>query len=506
MIGFSILAIYFIASLFLFSYSVNCYVLILFYLRRFRKGNDANHKLIVESQTWWNNPERVPRVTTQVPLYNELNVAERVIRAVAAMDYPEGKHEIQILDDSTDETKSLVDQVVSTLKSTGLDIHVVRRSDRVGFKAGALDAGTRIAKGEFLAVFDGDFVPKPDFLKKMVPFFLNDGKVGLVQARWGHLNKEDSMLTRTQSLGIDGHFIIEQSARAFTGLFMNFNGTAGMWRKQTIVEAGGWKHDTLTEDLDLSYRAQLAGWKASFVPEVVVPAELPNNVAAFKSQQFRWAKGSIQTALKLLPALGRSDLSCLQKVQGFFHLTHFAIHPFMVILALLGLPFSVVAESQLPTNLFFTAGLIMSLATFAPCTLYWFSQKHTGIPWHFRLIRIPLLMITGVGIAISNARAVIEALIGKQSDFIRTPKMGNAPLKTYRVKMPILPLLEIALSGYCWYSVFQFFPLGKWFVAPFLFINALGFGYIGFLGLMQSWRPGNPLKRFKWTKLESAPA
>ena len=285
---------------------------------------------------------------------------------------------------------------------------------------------------------------------------------------------------------------------------MNFNGTAGIWRKQAIIDAGGWSHDTLTEDLDLSYRAQMAGWKATFVPDVIVPAELPETVAAFKSQQFRWAKGSIQTAIKLFPTLIKSDLSVFQKVQAYFHLTHYSIHPFMVLLAILGLPVILAADSRITTALFLGIGSLMSLATFAPSTLYWFSQKQAGIHWAKRLVGIPILMFTGVGIAISNTRAVIEALIGVESAFIRTPKSGDKALKIYTVNMPIMPILEIVLSLYCWYSVARFFPLNKWFVAPFLVIYAIGFGYIGALGLIQGTVIGRLTGRIK--KPESAPA
>jgi cellulose synthase/poly-beta-1,6-N-acetylglucosamine synthase-like glycosyltransferase len=499
-----IISIYFVASLFLFSYGMNCYVVVWLFLRSYRKGQKNNASIEEASKNLWDNHENVPTITTQIPLYNELNVAERAIRAAAAMDYPAGKHEVQVLDDSTDETRLIVDQVAEELRKEGKDVTVFRRSSRVGYKAGALEEGTNQAKGEFLAVFDSDFVPQKDFLKRLIPFFLNDSKVGLVQARWGHLNKDYSLLTHTQSLGIDGHFIIEQSARAFSGLYMNFNGTAGIWRKQTIVDAGGWEHDTLTEDLDLSYRAQLAGWKATFVPDVVVPAEIPQTVAAFKSQQFRWAKGSIQTALKLFPKLIKSDLRFFQKIQAYFHLTHYAIHPFMVTLAILGLPVILAAESRITTGFFVGIGSLMSLATLAPSTLYWFSQKQAGIHWAKRLLGIPILVFTGVGIAISNTRAVLEALLGIQSGFIRTPKSGDKALKQYTVKMPILPILELVLSIYCWYSVVQFFPLNKWFVAPFLIIYAIGFGYIGLLGLVQGTTVGKLTGRSK--KHDAAPA
>ena len=497
MIDLLVIVIYFIASLFLFSYGMNCYVVVWLFLRSFRKGQKNNAAIEQALVDIWDRPEKIPTITTQIPLYNELNVAERVIRAAAAMDYPAGKHEIQVLDDSTDETQLKVDQVAEALRKEGKDVTVVRRTKRVGYKAGALEEGTHQAKGEFLAVFDSDFVPEKDFLKRLVPFFLNDDKVGLVQARWGHINKDYSLFTRTQSLGIDGHFIIEQSARSFSGLYMNFNGTAGIWRKQTVIDAGGWKHDTLTEDLDLSYRAQLAGWKASFVPDVVVPAEIPQTVSAFKSQQFRWAKGSIQTAIKLFPTLLKSKLSFFQKVQAYFHLTHYAIHPFMVTLAILGLPVILAAESRITTGFFVGIGSLMSLATFAPSTLYWFSQKQAGIHWAKRLLGIPLLVFTGVGIAISNTRAVLEAILGVESGFIRTPKSGDKPLKQYKVKMPILPVLELVLSLYCWYSVAQFFPLNKWFVAPFLIIYAVGFGYIGLLGLIQETAIGRWVRRDK---------
>ncbi|MCZ6672793.1 MAG: glycosyltransferase [Verrucomicrobia bacterium] len=497
MIDLTILGIYFAASLFLFSYGMNCYVVVWLYLRSFRRGCETNAAIEKSKASIWDHQDQIPTITTQIPLYNELNVAERAIRAAAALEYPTGKHEVQVLDDSTDETQLRVDQVADELRKQGIDITVIRRKNRIGYKAGALEEGTMQAKGELLAVFDSDFVPNPDFLRRLVPFFLNDSKVGLVQARWGHLNKGHSLFTRTQSLGIDGHFIVEQSARAFSGLYMNFNGTAGIWRKQTIVDAGGWKHDTLTEDLDLSYRAQLAGWKATFVPDVVVPAEIPETVAAFKNQQFRWAKGSIQTALKLLPKLWRSDLSLFQKVQAYFHLTHYAIHPLMVLLALLGLPVILAAESRFTPALILGIGSLMSLATFAPSTLYWFSQKQAGIHWAKRLLGIPILMFTGVGIAISNTRAVLEALLGVESGFVRTPKSGDKALKNYTVKMPILPVLEIVFSLYCWYSVVQFFPLNKWFVAPFLVIYAIGFGYIGLLGLIQGTMAGKMTGRTK---------
>ena len=327
------------ASVGLFLYGANCYVMLALFLRSHRASARAAARTIAEAEARFVHPEGLPLVTTQIPLFNEANVAERAIRAAARIDYPCDRHEIQVLDDSTDETREIVDRTVRELQARGHCIVVLRRTDRTGFKAGALAAALRVATGEFLAIFDADFVPPPRFLRDTLPFFLADDRMGLVQARWGHLNADDSVLTRAQAIGIDGHFTVEQSARTFNGLLMNFNGTAGIWRRRAILDAGGWSADTLTEDLDLSYRAQLAGWRTHFLSELEVPGELPDGVAAFKSQQFRWAKGSIQTAKKLLPRLWRDrDRSVWVKIQATLHLTHYAVHPLMLVVALFTLP------------------------------------------------------------------------------------------------------------------------------------------------------------------------
>ena len=279
----------------------------------------------------------------QLPIYNERNVAERVIRAAASMDYPRDRLEIQVLDDSVDETKQIIDRLVEKLAREGLDIKAIRREDRDGYKAGALANGTALARGEFLAVFDADFVPGPDFLRRALPPFLADAKIAFVQTRWGHLNRDENILTICLALGIDGHFLVEQPARAKSGLFMNFNGTAGVWRRQAIEDAGGWSSRTLTEDLDLSYRVLLAGWKPCYIEDVAVPSELPATITGAKSQQFRWAKGSIQTAMRNLPRVWRGPYSLFEKIEAFLHLTNYLIHPMMLVLAVSGL-----ADPSLP--------------------------------------------------------------------------------------------------------------------------------------------------------------
>jgi len=283
------------------------------------------------------SPKDWPKVTIQLPIFNERYVVKRLIKSICRFDYPKGLLEIQVLDDSTDDTFDIAEAVVEEMKEQGIDIVYIHREDRTGFKAGALKEGLKSAKGELIGVFDADFVPNPNFLKETIPYFTDPG-VGMLQTRWGHINSNYSLLTRAQSMGIDGHFGVEQASRAWSGFFLNFNGTAGVWRKKTIEDAGGWTADTLTEDLDLSYRAQLKGWKLQFAPDVVCPAEVPVTINAFKSQQHRWAKGSIQTAKKNLGKLFKSDVSLLVKIQAVLHLTHYMVHPMMLLVVLTSIP------------------------------------------------------------------------------------------------------------------------------------------------------------------------
>ena len=482
--------VYFSAAACLLAYGLNCYVMIALFRRRRRETSEARRALLEA----FSDPmlrDDLPVVTTQVAVFNEFNVAERAIRAACAMRYAPGKHEVQVLDDSTDETREIVDRVAEEMRQLGHDVKVLRREVRTGFKAGALDAGLRVACGELLAVFDADFVPPQDYLLRTVPFLAADPGVGLVQARWGHLNRRQSLLTRVQAVGIDGHFMVEQSARNWNGLFMNFNGTAGIWRKSAIEGGGGWHWDTLTEDMDLSYRVQLAGWRASYVPEVVVPAEVPEDVRAFKNQQFRWAKGSIQTAMKLLPALIRSDVSLFKKIQAFFHVTHYMVHPMMLTLATLALPVLLVLRLSLAPLIFTMLAAALALAMLAPSMLYVVSQR-AAYPddWRRRLCYLPFLVVLGVGIAVSNTRAVIEALLGMESAFVRTPKRGDVEGKRYRISFPWLSLVEIALGGYCAWTLGYYLTARKYLVGPFLAAYAAGFLFVGLLTLVHSLNAG----------------
>jgi len=469
-------------------YGLNHYVVLYLFNRHYRVGQAANSQVVdAFCLRYQAAVDAWPMITTQLPLFNELNVAERVIRAVAALDYPKEKHEIQVLDDSADETRGIVDQVVAELAEQGFCISVFRREDRSGFKAGALKAGMEVCKGEYIAIFDSDFVPQPDFLKQCIPLLLNNPKAGLVQARWGHLNPNESFLTRAQSLGIDGHFVIEQSARCYGRLFLNFNGTAGLWRKYAIVDAGGWEADTLTEDMDLSYRAQLQGWQIEYRPDVVAPAELPSSYAAFKAQQFRWAKGSMQTAKKLLPRVFRSDRSILAKAQAFFHLTHYCIHPLMLTLAIFALPALVFNEVKLTSVMTALIAIPLTIACFGPSSIYVFSQwavrRETGLK---RLWILPGLMVVGFGICFCISRAVFEALTGKQSGFVRTPKRGHQTRKSYRSAKTWVPLCEILMGIYCAVTLATYIVHGQIMVGPFLAFYMLGFFTVGLNSLKEA--------------------
>ena len=481
------LGIYLAALLTLFTYGVNCYLLMLLYrLKRpqtIRQHSEIKKKFYRDyAAAGW------PRVTIQLPIFNERYVVERLIESVCRFDYPRNLLEIQILDDSTDDTVDIAHALARQITDRGFDVQYLHRDDRTGFKAGALKEALKTAKGELLAIFDADFVPQPDFLKETIPYFIDPG-VGMLQTRWGHINSGYSLLTRAQSIGIDGHFGVEQAARAWSGLFMNFNGTAGIWRRQTIIDAGGWQADTLTEDLDLSYRAQLRGWKLKFVPEVVCPAEVPVTINAFKSQQHRWAKGSIQTAKKNLGNLFRSDFPMPVKIQAFLHLTHYMVHPMMILVVLTSLP---MLYSQwffdylsLPVMTF----TLLSLATFGPSSMYIFSQKIIYKDWKTRIKYLPFLICLGTGIAVNNTKAVLEALFNVKSGFVRTPKYGiHRPQDTWRGKQYSIPLgalsiLEFVLGLYSLCGLFMFLLFSKYLVSPFLLIYTTGFFYVFFVSV-----------------------
>ncbi len=471
-------------------YGFNSYLMIGMFVLQRRRAAQRNRNVeqtfkdkLAAGKAHW------PRVVTQLPIYNEMNVAERVMRAAAAMNYPEQLHEIQVLDDSDDETRDIVDRVARELTIEGYQISVIRRSNRTAYKAGALNWGLRYTEAPFVAIFDSDFVPPRDYLKRCIPHLVEQPDAGLAQARWTHLNAGESWFTRALSIGIDGHFVIEQSARAWNALYLNFNGTAGIWRRQAIDDAGGWTADTLTEDLDLSYRAQLADWRLEYLYDVEVPAELPNTFTAFKSQQFRWAKGSIETALKLLPRVMKSDASLFKKIQSVFHLTHYGIHICMALLAVLAMPL-LLTQSTVPSPwLWAIIALPVILATLGPSLLYIVSQIALDSKrWWLRLMNIPGLVIVGFGISLSNGNAVLEALLGRKSAFIRTPKKGTASLTTYRLPRNALPWIEIAVGLYCVLTLVIAFATQRLGIGPFILVYIVGYLTVGLSSLLETRR------------------
>jgi cellulose synthase/poly-beta-1,6-N-acetylglucosamine synthase-like glycosyltransferase len=433
-----------------------------------------------------------PIVTIQLPLFNEMYVADRLIEAVARIDYPRDRLEIQVLDDSTDETRAIAERAVSRLAAEGIDIKYLWRSDRTGYKAGALEAGLSTARGEFVAIFDADFLPTPDFLRRLMPHFA-DQKVGMVQARWGHINQDYSLLTKIQSILLDGHFVLEHGGRNRAGLFFNFNGTAGIWRRTAIDDAGGWQHDTLTEDLDLSYRAQLVGWRFVFVSDVIAPAEVPVEMNAFKSQQHRWAKGSIQTCRKLLGRILRSDAPLSVKVEAFFHLTANFNYPLMCVLSVLMFPSMVVRYNMGWYEMLFIDVPLFFAATFSVCNFYMVCQREIHPDWRARIRYLPLLMSIGIGLSINNTRAVLEALFNRKSEFARTPKYrieGQTDewvWKKYRQSVAIQPIIELGLGLYFTSTIFYALANQIYGTVPFLVLFQMGFLYTGLVSLVQQY-------------------
>ncbi|MEZ4465760.1 MAG: glycosyltransferase family 2 protein [bacterium] len=438
-----------------------------------------------------------PRVTIQLPVFNERYVVRRLIDAVCRIRYPQHLLEIQVLDDSTDDTVEISRAAVEEWKARGVDITLLHRTDRTGFKAGALQAGMQAAKGRFIAVFDADFVPTTDFLERTIPHFVDD-RVGMVQARWDHLNRGFSLLTQAQSILLDGHFIIEHTARNRSGRFFNFNGTAGVWRRETIGDAGGWQHDTLTEDLDLSYRAQLKGWRFIFLNDLLAPAELPVEMNAFKSQQHRWAKGSIQVALKLLPRILRSDLPRKVKMEAFIHLSNNVAYVLMVLMSLM-LPFTLhlrVANNWY-TALFLDLPFFLG-ATVSVCAFYLLCQIEAGgRPWYKHLLYLPVVLALGIGLAVNNTKATLEALLGHDSPFVRTPKLAveagqktARPVPRYRSGRNVLPWVELFFGAYYTYTVIYCLMHQVWIALPFMLIFQVGFLYTGLMSLLQWNLPG----------------
>ena len=436
----------------------------------------------------------LPVVTVQLPVYNERYVVERLIRAACALDYPPDRLEIQVLDDSTDDTRNLAADAVESMRRLGRDVVHLRRGDREGFKAGALAYGLARAKGDLIAVFDADFVPPPSFLLDLVHHF-GDPRVGMVQARWGHLNREYSVLTRIQSIYLDGHFVIEHAARHRAGCFFNFNGTAGVWRRACIVSAGGWQSDTLTEDLDLSYRAQLKGWEFVFLPGVTAPAELPADNDAFKTQQHRWTLGSIQTGRKLLPSILKAKLPRKVKMEAFFHLTNNSAYALMVLLAILIVP-AVLARRALGLDWLMYLDLpLFFLSTLSVSTFYICSQRELRQDWLGSLVYLPFLMSLGIGMSLNNARAVWGAWSRRRVEFLRTPKHslegtdGDWSRSSYRGSghrawTAAEMLLGIYFTGASAYAIIA----GNEAMLPFFLLFQMGYLYTSFLSLAQALR------------------
>ncbi len=468
---------------------LTCYVLVFAGLSAF-----GAHRLKILWHYWRHRhaehqPPRqfdtLPRVTVQLPVFNEALMIERLLRAVTALDYPRDRLQIQVLDDSTDETAATAERLCSDLRAQGQDVEFRHRHDRTGFKAGALDAAMDSATGEFICIFDADFLPPPDYLQKLIHHF-TDPQIGMVQARWGHLNREFSLLTRLQALFLDGHLVLEQSARSRHGYYLNFNGTAGIWRRQTIEQAGGWQHDTLTEDLDLSYRAQLKGWRFVYLKDVVVPAELPPDMDSFKSQQHRWTKGSIQVCKKLLLELWRSDAPLGHKLEATAHLTsNFAYLLTLCVLVLmypatfaLGGSWQKAVFVDLPVFLF---------ATISVVTFYLTAQgAQHRLGWLRAIPYLPALLALGIGMSINNGRAVIEALFNQQSDFVRTPKYGvENRAQAAAVRRPrysagksVSMWIEAALALYFAALIVLALSRGQWMSLPFLCLFFGGFSYV----------------------------
>ncbi len=433
-----------------------------------------------------------PHVTIQLPLYNEKYVVERLLETVAAMDYPRERLEIQVLDDSTDDTVTIARAVVDRLAATGVPIRYLHRTHRTGYKAGALAEGLAQARGEFIAIFDADFLPPADFLRRTVPHFA-DPAVGMVQTRWTYVNRHYSLLTEVQAILLDGHFVLEHGARSRSGLFFNFNGTAGVWRRAAIESAGGWEHDTLTEDTDLSYRAQLQGWKFLYLPEVECPSELPVDMNAFKTQQARWAKGLIQTGKKILPRVLRAPLPWRVKLEAFYHLSACVSYPLMVALSILLLPAMIVRFYQGWWQVLWIDLPLFLAATCSVSTFLVVAQKEINPrTWKRTFFFLPLLMAVGIGVALRNSRAVLEALWGVESPFVRTPKYRIEAArerwysKVYRsAERRWLPWVELALGGYFVWAALYAFANENYATVPFLCLFLWGYSYTGLLSLAQ---------------------
>jgi cellulose synthase/poly-beta-1,6-N-acetylglucosamine synthase-like glycosyltransferase len=436
-------------------------------------------------------PTHWPRVTIQLPVFNERYVIERLVEAVSRFDYPRELLEIQVLDDSTDETQQLASACVDRFAAQGLPIVYIHRTNREGFKAGALEDGLQTAQGEFIAIFDADFLPEPDFLRRTIPYFQNPA-IGMVQARWTYLNRDYSLLTEVETILLDGHFVVEHGGRSRRGTFFNFNGTAGVWRRKAIEDAGGWQHDTLTEDTDLSYRAQLRGWKFLYLQDVECASELPVDMNGFKAQQARWAKGLMQTAKKILPRVFASPVPWAIKAEAFFHLTANISYPLMVLLSTMLLPAMIVRFYQGWIQMIVIDLPLFLASTCSISSFYLVAQKELRPKnWWRTILYMPFVMATGIGISVRNAQAVIEAIVGKKSEFARTPKYriegrkDTFVAKKYRNRAGWMPYAEVLLGVYFTVTVLYAILNENYATVPFLLLFVWGYFYTGVMSLGQ---------------------
>lgn len=487
---------YFVVLILLASYGVHRYMLVYLYYKNRTKRTTEPPGLFAE----------LPQVTVQLPLFNEQFVAERLLNTICKLKYPAEKLDIQVLDDSTDETQTVARRLVEHYADCGFSISYHHRSNRAGYKAGALAEGLRTAKGEFITIFDADFVPPEDFLLRTIHHF-TDPKVGMVQTRWTHINRNYSFLTEVEAILLDGHFVLEHAGRARSGVFFNFNGTAGIWRRGAVEEAGGWQHDTLTEDTDLSYRAQLKGWKFIYLQDVECPAELPIEMTAFKTQQARWAKGLIQTGRKVLPRVLKSDQPFRVKLEAWYHLTANLSYPLMVVLSVLLLPAMVIRFYQGWFQMLYIDLPLFVASTFSISSFYLVSQRELfPKTWPRALLYLPFLMALGIGLTITNTRAVLEALLGKQTAFARTPKYRVETKKdrvlptNYRRSLGWVPWLELLIGSYFALTVYYAVQNENYITVPFLVLFVAGYWYTGLMSLLQGRFAGLSLSTEAHTK------
>ena len=476
----ALLIFYIIVLSFPFIFGSNGFLMIYYYFK-YRGRQVAHRKELKE----------FPNVTIQLPVFNELYVVNRAIDAICAMDYPKDKLEIQVLDDSTDETTAIIARKVIEKSRQGFDIKHVRRGNRQGYKAGALKFGLAQSRGEYVAIFDADFIPRADFLKRTLPYF-SENKIGMVQTRWEHINSDYSLLTRAQAIALDGHFVIEQQVRNKAGFFINFNGTAGIWRRSCIEDAGNWEADTLAEDLDLSYRAQLKGWHFVFMKEYTSPAELPSDVNGLRSQQFRWTKGAIEASKKLLPKVWKSKLPLRVKLHSSIHLSASMVYPFVLLIGILQVPIVFIKHSgRYDATFILMSGFIF--AFFGSFMFYLYSQKDVYKDWRRRIYLFPVFMAGSMGLSVNNTKAVIEGLMNKKSEFVRTPKYGVtgkrdswADKKYTQRKVNWVPIAEFMLALYCLTGIIMSIAYLEIAAIPFQLLYFSGFGTISYLSIKQA--------------------